>query len=174
VNKIAYVLCLLAVLALGVGCGGSDSTGAGDGQTGSEEQSTASAAEEPPTENKKPKVTVVFRAESENLGHILFDEEGVTLYRFTKDKGPKSTCYGACAKSWPPYLTEGKLKARAVIPSELGFTKRKDGNLQVTYFDHPLYYFSGDTGGAQYNGQGAKAFGGTWYAMHPDGEDAGG
>ncbi|MGI5231829.1 hypothetical protein [Actinoallomurus sp. CA-142502] len=38
------------------------------------------------------------------LGKILVDGQGRTLYLFEADKGTKSTCYGACARAWPPPL----------------------------------------------------------------------
>jgi predicted lipoprotein with Yx(FWY)xxD motif len=172
VKKGDFGLCLLLALACALaGCGGGSEGTTADTGAGQGASAKTDASNEKPAD-RLPKVTVVFRAESENLGRVLYDEDSVTLYFFTKDKGPESTCYGACAKAWPPYLTRGRLKARAVIPKQLGTTKRKDDTLQVTYFGHPLYYYSGDKGGAEYNGQGARAFGGRWYTIHPNGQKA--
>jgi predicted lipoprotein with Yx(FWY)xxD motif len=164
-------LCLIVLWAWAIaGCGDSgDATSAAN--TGA--SSTAKQdGEETVSNGRDGKVTVVFRAESETLGRILFDENGYTLYRFSKDEGSQSSCYGACAKQWPPLATEGQLKARKVKFKELGVTKRKDGSLQVTYFGHPLYLFVGDEGTGQANGNGVHAFGGEWRAMHPSGKDA--
>ena len=39
------------------------------------------------------------------LGSVLVDGQGLTLYLFVPDKqSSTSTCYGACAKAWPPLL----------------------------------------------------------------------
>ena len=67
------------------------------------------------------------------------------LYLFDADKGKSSTCYGGCAKAWPPFLTKGKPSAGPGVNARLlGTTKRRDGSLQVTYAGHPLYYYEGD------------------------------
>ncbi|HEY5942104.1 MAG TPA: hypothetical protein VIT89_04505 [Solirubrobacterales bacterium] len=174
-NRFVTAICAIAALAflvLGpIGCGGSDdsSTASASGQSGGDKASGdgegASAQVDGPAK--------VFRADTETLQAVVFDEFGYALYRFDKDKGSTSTCYGACAKQWPPLLTEGTPIAYAVIPQELGTTERKDGTTQVTYYGHPLYSFVGNkkypTG--KIPGHGVEAFGGTWYAMHRTGQD---
>ena len=103
------------------------------------------------------------------LGRVLVDAQGRTLYLFMKDKSDKSTCAGACAKGWPPLLTNGKPKAGKGAESKLlGTTARKSGT-QVTYAGHPLYTFAGDTRAGQTNGEGSKAFGAAWYVLAPNG-----
>jgi predicted lipoprotein with Yx(FWY)xxD motif len=47
----------------------------------------------------------------------------------------------------------------------LGSIKRGDGTTQVTYNQHPLYYYSGDNQAGQQNGQGINAFGAAWYVV---------
>jgi len=107
---------------------------------------------------------------SSNLGQILVDSHGRTLYLFAKDKKGKSTCYGLCAGYWPALTTKGKPKAiRGVRKALLGTTRRKDGRMQVTYRGHPLYRFSGDTGAGQTSGEGLTDFGGGWWAVSPTG-----
>lgn len=171
-NRILALLGVTAMLAFGLAaCGDSDESSTDSGS------STAAASTQDGSgeagSNGGP--AGVYRADTEEFQEILFNEFGYALYRFDKDKGPTSTCYGACEKEWPPLLTEGKPVAFAVIPSKLGTTERKDGTTQVTYFGHPLYTYVGDqeagnvTG--EVNGQGVKAFGGTWYEMHRNGED---
>jgi predicted lipoprotein with Yx(FWY)xxD motif len=45
-------------------------------------------------------------------GRILFDGSNRVLYAFTRDRrGGPSTCYGACAVAWPPYIVSGRLSA---------------------------------------------------------------
>src|SRR5438105_8257866 len=43
---------------------------------------------------------------SSKYGKVLFDGKGRSLYLFARDRGGKSSCYGACAKAWPPLLTK--------------------------------------------------------------------
>jgi predicted lipoprotein with Yx(FWY)xxD motif len=106
------------------------------------------------------------------LGRILVDSKGITLYDFPPDKGTTSVCYGACAALWPPLITHGKpVPGRRVRASLLGTTKRKDGKLQVTYGGHPLYYFVTDSKPGQTTGQGINQFGGPWWVISPAGKE---
>ncbi|MDQ2629723.1 MAG: hypothetical protein M3Y75_01930 [Actinomycetota bacterium] len=170
-NRIISALCVIALLALGLAaCGGSDDSTTETTPAKESSEKTAGGGKE---EASGIGPTKVFRANTDEYEEILFDEFGYTLYRFSKDKDSKSTCYGACAKQWPPLLTEGQPKAYAVIPEKLGTTQRRDGTTQVTYFGHPLYTFTGDkkypTG--RVHGHDVEAFGGKWYSLHKNGED---
>jgi predicted lipoprotein with Yx(FWY)xxD motif len=105
------------------------------------------------------------------LGKILVDRQGRTLYDFVKDKNGKSACAGACAKFWPPLLTNGKPKAGSGVQSKLlGTTVRKSGS-QVTYGGHPLYLYAGDKKAGQTSGQGSTTFGAPWYVLAPSGHE---
>lgn len=107
-----------------------------------------------------------------NLGTILVDSKGITLYDFVKDKGTASVCYGACAALWPPLLTQHKpVAGPGVKASLLGTTKRKDGKLEVTYGGHPLYYFVTDRKPGQTTGQGVNQFGGPWWVITSAGRE---
>jgi predicted lipoprotein with Yx(FWY)xxD motif len=164
--------CLVVVLVVAVaGCGGGDSTAE---QTAKEPptQSTTTAANPEPHRPKKGSWGAVFAAENES-GIMLFDLSGHTLYRFDGDKGSKSTCYGACAKAWPPALTEGKIRAVDVPRRMVSTSKRKDGTIQLTYDGHPLYTHSGEKQGEN-KGNGATAFGAEWHALRRSGEDVAG
>jgi predicted lipoprotein with Yx(FWY)xxD motif len=100
------------------------------------------------------------------LGRVLVNSRGHTLYLFAKDRNAKSACSGSCAKFWPPMLIRGKPSAGSgVRPSLLGTTRRSNGSLQVTYNKHPLYTFALDKRAGQTNGEGNSAFGGKWYAV---------
>jgi predicted lipoprotein with Yx(FWY)xxD motif len=105
----------------------------------------------------------VVKMGQSNLGRILVDSHGKTLYLWAHDKGRKSTCYGDCAAYWPPLLTRGKPLAQAGARAALlGTTRRQDGRMQVTYAGHPLYYFVQDTKAGQTKGEGLTGFGGRW------------
>jgi predicted lipoprotein with Yx(FWY)xxD motif len=103
-------------------------------------------------------------------GSFLVDSSGRALYLWEADKSDKSTCSGPCAQAWPPLTTTGKpAAASGVEASLLGTTKRADGSLEVTYKGHPLYYFAGDQGAGQTNGQGSDGFGAKWYLVKSTG-----
>ena len=103
---------------------------------------------------------------NENLGSILVDSQGRTLYLFRRDSGTKSVCTGACAIDWPPLRATGKpTVGGGVTASIVATSARSDGRPQVTYNGHPLYLFSGDQKPSDTNGEGVNAFGGLWYAL---------
>ena len=108
------------------------------------------------------------------LGTILVDSQGRTLYLFSHDPGTTSMCSGPCAAAWPPLLATGAPTATSGANAALlGTSKRADGTTQVTYNGHPLYRFIKDVNAGQTNGQGVTAFGGSWFAVTPAGNQAG-
>jgi predicted lipoprotein with Yx(FWY)xxD motif len=177
------VWALLAVVALALaigGCGGSDDSTSGPGpgayglDTGNDKP-TATDLEAKEEEEKlaarpaKGAWGVVFGAGTEE-GMLIVDLSGHTLYTFSRDSGGRSSCYGACAKAWPPALTEDEAKpGGSARPAEVGSTKRTDGTIQLTYFGHPLYRYSGDRS-SEIEGNEVEAFGGEWRAIRPNGE----
>ncbi len=110
-----------------------------------------------------------------NVGQVIVDSNGQTVYLFGGDKGTASTCNSAsCVQYWPPVLTSGAPQAGAgVNASLLGTTVRADGTTQVTYGGHPLYRFISDKKAGDATGQGVNAFGATWYVVSPSGAQIG-
>lgn len=171
----------IAILAIGAllicGCGGgsdSSSSGAEGGAYGSGEESAASANNTGASAAAESGGTaaVVAVGKAGDLGKVIVDSEGFTLYDFHKDKGTESACYGACAKAWPPLITSGAPKAMSGAQSSmLGTTKRKDGTTQVTYAGHPVYTFVEDSKPGEANGNDFTGFGAQWYALEPNGEE---
>ncbi|MFE6042133.1 SCO0930 family lipoprotein [Streptomyces sp. NPDC056452] len=109
--------------------------------------------------------------DSKELGKVLTDSAGFTLYRFDKDTAspPKSNCEGDCAKTWP-VVPAGDATAAAGTDAELmGEVTRADGTKQLTIAGWPMYRYAKDTGPGEANGQGV---GGTWFASAPDGKKA--
>jgi len=105
----------------------------------------------------------VVKVGSTGLGRALVNAQGRTLYMWAHDRGRASTCYGDCAKYWPPVLTSGRpIAAAGANAALLGTTKRSDGGLQVTYNGHPLYTFVQDAQPGQTTGEGLTGFGGRW------------
>ncbi|POX51042.1 SCO0930 family lipoprotein [Streptomyces sp. Ru72] len=107
------------------------------------------------------------------LGPIVVDKNGMTVYRFLKDKAwpkPVSNCTGACLEKWPVVAPVSVEDTKGVQKKGLmGFT-RPDGAKQMTVNCWPIYTFSGDKAPGDTNGQGV---GGTWYAVSPDGKPVG-
>jgi predicted lipoprotein with Yx(FWY)xxD motif len=107
-----------------------------------------------------------------SLGKILVDSKGRTLYLFQKDAGRESTCFGECALNWPPLLVSGApTEGSGANPALVGTSSRPGGKQQVTYNGHPLYLFEGDRNAGDTNGEGVNAFGGSWYALSPAGDE---
>ena len=105
------------------------------------------------------------------LGTVVVGPDGRSAYLFEKDAGTSSSCYGACAKAWPPVISSGKPTAAGGAQSNLlGTTSRTDGATQVTYAGHPLYYFVGDQSATDIRGEGLKNFGAGWYVLSPAGQ----
>jgi predicted lipoprotein with Yx(FWY)xxD motif len=106
-----------------------------------------------------------------NLGEILADTKGRTLYLFQADVGRKSVCTGACAAAWPPLRAGGKpVVGNGASAAKIATGPRPDGGPQVTYNGHPLYTYTADRKPGDSNGQGLNAFGGLWYVVDPAGD----
>ena len=151
----------LAIVLIAAGCGGSASGGSySSGPYGS-------AASAPTRGAASARVGVG----STQLGRVVVDSNGRTLYLFEKDRNRRSACYGPCATYWPPLLTHGKPAARAgVKQSLLSTTRRAEGTQQVTYAGHPLYRYVGDRKPGQTTGEGSVLFGAGWDALSPNGK----
>jgi predicted lipoprotein with Yx(FWY)xxD motif len=143
---------LLAILALFIAaCGGADE----------------------PAESTSPAAGGGISTANTDLGTVLVDAQGKTLYGFTDDADGSSTCYDACAQTWPP--VPGSASPGPNLDANVfTTTQREDGTTQLVAGDWPLYTFSGDAAPGDVNGQGT---GGVWFAVAPDGtliKDAGG
>ena len=104
-------------------------------------------------------------AESD-VGTILVDGAGMTLYLFTQDSPGTSVCTEECLANWP--ALEGEPTAGDGVEEDLlGSIERDDGTVQATYADWPLYYFVQDSEPGDLNGQGVED---VWYVLAPDGQ----
>src|SRR6476661_1486691 len=157
----------IAALALGLAACANNSTSSsagggglygGGGSTGT---TTSSGA------------ATVATAKVGDLGTVLVNGDGMTLYLFEADSGSTSNCTGECAGIWPPLTTTGNATGTmGASSSMLGTTTRDDGTTQVTYNGHPVYLYTGDTAAGQANGEGLNHFGGLWYAVSTAGTAA--
>jgi predicted lipoprotein with Yx(FWY)xxD motif len=116
-----------------------------------------------------PRGTVVALRKTE-LGAVLVDARGRTLYLFEKDRNGVSACNTACVKFWPALTSNGTPRAgKGVHRSLLRLTRQHNGRRQVTYAGHPLYTFVGDKRPGQTTGEGLTNFGADWYAVSAGG-----
>ena len=117
----------------------------------------------PPPSTGAPTIEV----SSTSLGDVLTDGSGRTLYLFTHDSGASSACDSGCVSVWPP-LTGTPTAGSGADSSLLGTITRSDGSTQATYAGHPLYYYSGDSGAGDVNGQEIQD---SWYVVNASGEE---
>jgi predicted lipoprotein with Yx(FWY)xxD motif len=167
-------LLLIGVIAVtAAACGGN----AADTTTTGAPATTVTTAADPtttvaaPTTTDAPATTAALEPPyltmgETDLGAVLTDDTGRTLYLFTPDNQGDSTCTGGCATTWPPFT--GDVSAGpGVDASLLGSITRGDGTTQATYNGWPLYRYAPDTEPGQTGGHGV---GGVWFAVDVDGE----
>ena len=167
------LLALAAVLAI-AGCGSSSNSNSSSGEGGAY-GSGGGATKPAASPTGSGSAATVSLASVPKVGQVIVDSKGFTLYDFHKDKGTKSSCYGACVSVWPPLTTSGAPKATGgAEASKLGTTKRTDGTTQVTYAGHPIYTYTVDKKPGEANGNDFSSFSAQWYALKANGEEAGG
>jgi predicted lipoprotein with Yx(FWY)xxD motif len=165
---------LLVIAACGTdGEGGtSDSTTGTDAATttAAEEATTMAPAEETTTSAAAEATTSAAAAEGihtadTDLGSILVDPEGFTLYIFTNDTEGTSNCNEGCIENWP--AVSGDTAVGADLDASLFSTiTRADGTEQLAVNGMPLYRYTPDEAPGDVNGQGV---GGVWFVVGADG-----
>jgi predicted lipoprotein with Yx(FWY)xxD motif len=142
-----------AVLLLAAGCGGG---------------STSSSTSVAPAAHAS--TGALLSVQQTDLGDILVDRSGMTVYRFAADHSDVSTCSGSCATYWPYVPAPATLPAHlAGVDGALGASTRPDGHRQLTLAGRPLYTYVGDAAPGQTKGQGLNLSGGLWWVVSPDG-----
>jgi predicted lipoprotein with Yx(FWY)xxD motif len=128
----------------------------------------------------KPAVTVpTVQTEVSPNGIVISSPTAAgvrTVYTLSADGPSMTTCTGPCAAVWPPLLTSERAVAGTGVRHHLiGTIRRPDGTYQVTYRDHPVYFFAFDLGAGaapgQTNGEYLidAAASGVWYTLLPTG-----
>jgi predicted lipoprotein with Yx(FWY)xxD motif len=154
---------LLGAGLLAAACSSASSGGSAAGSTpGTAAGGTSSAA--------AAAAATVIKTTSGSAGAFLTNGSGRAVYLFDKDTMNTSMCTRACAGFWPPVTANVAVTASGgATAKDLGTITRSDGTKQVTYDGHPLYYYAGDTGSGQTNGQGSDNFGAKWWLVAPTG-----
>lgn len=167
-RMLALLLALAALLIGGCGGDGDDNSGR-DATAASESRETTETSEAQEAAAKEDSVeerAIVNSIGLPRVGYILIDQRQFTLYGFSRDRNGKSSCYGACAKTWRPMLTEERPAiAYGAYGDYAHMTRRRDGSMQVVYAGHPAYYYVGDKRRHESNGEGVREFGGVWRAI---------
>jgi len=148
----------MAAAMLATACSTSGSTSSPPAATGNGSASASGSA-------------TVIKTAAAGGGTFLVDGSGRAVYVWAKDNAGKSVCTGACASAWPPVTGNTVTTSGGAMASSLGTFSRSDGSKQVTYDGHPLYYYVGDSGPGQANGQGSDNFGAKWWLIAPSGSD---
>ncbi|MFI6102442.1 hypothetical protein ACIA8G_43405 [Lentzea sp. NPDC051213] len=124
--------------------------------------------ESKPVAQQLESVVALNVAEIDDLGPVVTDVRGFTLYRFDNDKPEESTCDGECAATWPPAtVTDENFTVNGVDKAIVGSIVRKDGSRQLTIDGMPQYRFAKDSKPGETKGQGLQ---GKWFATGKDGE----
>jgi len=97
-----------------------------------------------------------------DLGEILVDGEGMTLYVNKADVGGIPTCLDACAQAWPPFVSDSFTVPDGVDIEDFSIVERPDGSTQAAFRGEPLYLFSGDAVPGDTTGQGLND---TWFVV---------
>jgi predicted lipoprotein with Yx(FWY)xxD motif len=160
---------LLVIAACGTDADGgtSETTTA---TSAAEEATTTAAAEETTTSAPSEATTSAAMAEGvhtadTDLGSILVDAEGFTLYIFTNDTEGASNCNEGCIENWP--AVPGDTPVGSGLDASLFSTiTRADGSAQLAVNGMPLYRYTPDEAPGDINGQGV---GGVWFVVGADG-----
>jgi predicted lipoprotein with Yx(FWY)xxD motif len=101
-----------------------------------------------------------------DLGPVVVDGDGLTLYGFTNDVDGVPSCYDDCADAWPPMLVDSAELPDGLDPEVFSVIERTDGTFQLVAGKWPLYRFAGDAAPGDVGGQNS---GDVWFAAAPDG-----
>jgi predicted lipoprotein with Yx(FWY)xxD motif len=147
----------------------------GDADGGDTTTTTTPDTTQAPSTTAPPETTQApdggLSVSSSDLGDLLVDGAGRTLYLFVPDDQGASVCYDDCEAAWPVFYQEDLgTPGDGIDESLLGATERTDGTTQVTYNGWPLYYFAGDAAAGDTNGQGLND---VWYVVAPNGSGIG-
>lgn len=164
-TALSATLLLAACTDAGTSVAPSESTAASAAESMEASEPAESMAASEPAESMADDASVLV-ADSD-LGEILTDAEGNTIYYFANDSEDTSTCAGDCLANWPPVPAEGTPTAGDGVDAELGTTEATDGTTMLTVNGFPAYYFAGDSAAGDTNGQGV---GGVWFVFGADGE----
>ena len=105
-----------------------------------------------------------------SVGTVLTGPGGRTLYVLLDGQGKEVACSGGCRTLWPPVIAvPGSPRAGSGVTAPLSTVAAGGGTVVLTVSGVPVHYYVGDTARGDANGEGVSSYGGTWYALQPDG-----
>ena len=104
-----------------------------------------------------------------DVGEVLVDSKGMTLYAFAADSPGKSNCTGSCLQYWPVAKASGTVSHSSEVTADLGTITRDDGTTQLTVNGWPAYTYASDSRPGEATGQGLNLSGGEWWVIAPSG-----
>jgi predicted lipoprotein with Yx(FWY)xxD motif len=98
------------------------------------------------------------------LGTYLTDNNGMTLYYFTKDADNINACQGQCLVNWPIFQSDELQIPAFLNKADFSTITRADGTKQWAYKGYPLYTFIQDKKPGDVLGQNANK---VWFVIDP-------
>ena len=127
--RLRTLIGLVAAGALALAACGDDDDSDTDAATEETEVEDTTTTEDTASDNAAASVSV---AETD-LGEVLVDAEGFTLYAFTNDTAGEPTCEGGCADAWPAAIVEGEpTPGEGVDASAISVVERSDGTSETS------------------------------------------
>ena len=166
------VVALAGMVLVGAACSSSSKTSA---SSSSATNTTSSSSSLPAAAASSAPGTMFSTAQVGNLGTVVVDGRGHTVYMLTADGQTNTPCTDSsgCTKVWPDLpLPDGVMSATAGagVQASLLATMPANGETYPTYHGWLLYEFAGDSAAGQAHGEGIHSFGGTWYALNASGQ----
>lgn len=170
--------CLTATaLVLGWGCVAPDDSFMDDRRNGDELEGAAQEESFPPgtseVEQRRTSEELALRLDTlTGEGPYLTDGHGRALYVREGGAGDMDSCDDACQQQWPAFtVSSGQPEPQGGVQQGLISSLERPGEMiQITYADHPLYFYHDDDSPGDTKGQGVSDSWGHWYLITPEGE----
>lgn len=107
-------------------------------------------------------------------GNFVADNDRRAVYMLEGDIDGNN-CTASCLTQWAPLFppTGEPTVSGGLSPVLIGTIERPDGSRQITYNEHPLYHFIGDTRPGDVLGHQRHDEWGDWYLLTPQGGELG-
>ena len=170
-NRFVFAsISVVALLAVACGGGAGATTRPATSAPSTPGAATSAPSSAAPTSSAGDATGAVVELASTELGDILVDGEGMTLYGFLPDEETgEPTCYEGCAAAWPPLVSSDEVSVgEGLDDSDFSLVPRTDdAGEQVKIGSWPLYYYAEDSAPGDVNGQGV---GDNWFVVDANGE----
>lgn len=172
--RLRHLIAALSIALVAAACGGGDSTDTTEeapatdtteAMTDTTEAMTDTTGADGATSTSGAAAMDGVHVAETDLGPVLVNADGLTLYVFTVDTDGVSACYDDCAASWPAVAGDTPVSPD-LDAAMFGTAPRDDGTEQLTINGMPLYLFAGDAAPGDVNGQGLND---VWFVVDESG-----